>query len=230
MKKNLILFALTFGLILGCSSNKKEKELVEKKHEGLKKDFVVRDASSNTRPGWVEDAELWAKEYGKDTSKYRYFSYETEPKVGRSIACNLAKANAKVDIAGEIATFIDKQLASSTEGRAGIDENNPQVQGLREFVSNTLAEKIQALIHGAAVVKTYWEKRNYQVDLGAKRDFSAFTCAVFIRIPSKRLSAAVNEAANHVVKKADDPETKANVKQALKDASKNFVKAKQGTI
>jgi len=233
-KRHFSLFLGLLGLLVigtGCSSTKKEKELVEVVHENIKKDYEVRDASSNTRPGWVEDAELWAKEYGKEQKgDFRFFSFETEPKVSREIACNLAKANAKADIAGEIATFIDKQLGSSQEGSAAIDENNPHIRPLRDFVENTLAEKIMALIHGAAVAKTYWEKRDYQVKLNAKKDFLAYTCAAFIRIPTKNLQRAIDEAANHTVKAVDDPETKENVKNALKGASENFVKARQGQL
>ncbi len=229
MKKMLLLVTATLVLV-GCSSTKKEKELVEKEHEHIKKDYQVSDSSSNTRPGWVENAELWAKEYGKDAIKERWFAFETEPKNGREIACNMAKANAKVDIAGEIATFIDKQLGHSTEGDADIDENSPQIKKLRSFVENTLAEKIQALIHGASVVQTYWEKRAYKKDMGAQKDFTAFTCAALVRMPAERLAKAVDEAANHVVNAADDPETKENVKKALDKASEDFVKAKTGQL
>lgn len=225
----LFLILLLSGLIFGCSTTK-EKITTEEEHEELMKDYIVRDASSKIRPGWMEDAEVWAKNNGKDVKKFRYFSFETEPKVNRQIACNIAKANARVDIASEIATFIDKSLGTSQEGNASIDENNPHVQAMREFVSNTLAEKTQALIHGASVLKTYWEKRQYLKSKGAKRDYKAYTCAALIRMSSQRLKNAVDEAANHVANQVDDPETKDNVKKALKDASKNFVKAKRGEI
>ena len=228
--KKMMAMLMVLGLVSACSSTKKERETTEVEHENIKKDYVVQDASSTTRPGWIEDAELWAKEYGKDTAKFRYFSFETEPKTQREMACNLAKANVKVDIAGEIATFIDKQLGHSTEGSADIDENNPQMGKLRSFVENTLAEKIQALIHGASIEKTYWEKRSYQKKLGAVKDYRAYSCAVFLRMPQERLAKAIDEAANHVLKQADDPETKENVKRALDNASENFVKAKTGEI
>jgi hypothetical protein len=232
MKKSLLLIPIVSLSLIGCGSSKKkdDRELEEREHEKIQRDYVVKDASSNFKPGWIEDAEVWAKNHSKDTKRYRYFSYETEPKVSRSIACNLAKANAKTDIAGEISTFIDKQLATSQEGNASIDENNPEVQALREYTENTLAEKIQAMIHGAAVVKTYWEKRMYKQDLGAKKDYRAYSCAVFVRMDSKRLNTAVQNAANLLIKRVDDPSTKANVKKALKDASDNFAKARQGQI
>ena len=142
-------------LLTSCGSSKKDlRELEERKHEEIKRDFVVRDSSSNFRPGWIEDAEIWAKNHTLDMKKYRYFSYETEPKISRGSACDLAKANTKVDIAGEIATFIDKTFSESKEGKIGIDENNPNITALKEYMESTLAQKIQALIHGASVVKT----------------------------------------------------------------------------
>lgn len=229
MKKILFYFS-ALALLASCGSSDKEREVEERENTGIQREYVVKDASSNYRPGWIEDPEVWARDKGKDTKMNRYFSYETEPKVSRNIACNIAKANVKADIAGEIATFIDKQLSTTTQGNASIDENNPQLQPLREYVENTLTEKIQALIHGAAVVKTYWEKRDYKAELGAKRDFKAYTCAVFIRMNSKSLAKAVDEAANYVAGKADDADAKATVRKALQDASKNFEKAKKGDI
>ncbi|WP_127714522.1 hypothetical protein [Halobacteriovorax sp. HLS] len=229
IKKTFFYFSV-ITLLTSCGSSQKEREVEEKENTEIQREYIVKDASSNFRPGWIEDPEVWARDKGKDIKMDRYFSYETEPKVSRNIACNIAKANVKADIAGEIATFIDKQLATSTQGNASVDENNPNMQPLREYVENTLAEKVQALIHGAAIVKTYWEKRDYKAELGAKRDFKAFTCAVLIRMNSKALAKAVDEAANYVAGKADDPETKATVRKALQDASKNFEMAKKGEI
>ena len=233
MKKTNVLI-LVGALILGvsCSSKNRveDKKLKEVKHKKLQKDYIVVDASSDVRPGWIEDAEVWANNKDLDIEKYRYFSYETSPRVDRNIACQLAKANARADIAGEITTFIDKQLASSQEGSSAIDENNPQLAPLREYVENNLSEKTQALIHGAAVSKTYWEKRRYLAERGAKRDFTAYTCGVFIRMGDKRLSDAIERAANFVARKAADPETKATVKKALNDLPEKFRKARTGEI
>ena len=128
--KNILIVVSLLILVSSCSS-KPEKVLPkgpeETKNDEIQKEYVVTDSISKTRPGWIEDSELWARSKGFDIKSYRYFSFETEPKVSRSIACNLAKANARADIASEISTFIDKQLGSSEEGSAGIDENNPNV-------------------------------------------------------------------------------------------------------
>ncbi len=195
----------------------------------IAKDYEIRDASSNTRPGWIEDAELWTEQEKMDVTKYRYFSFETEPKVNREIACNLAKANVRTDIASEITTFIQKSLASSSEGSAGIDANNPKTQPLREYVSNTMAERVQSLINGAAVIKTYWEKRNYIQKMGAKKDYVGFTCATLIRMETSRLKAAIDKASEDLVEKAE-PELKDKVKKALENLDEDFVKARHGEV
>ena len=224
----LLSLLLVLSLGVACSSKKKVKDVDNS--ETIARDFEVRDASSTVRPGWIEDAEVWVEQEKMDTAKYRYFSFETEPKVNREIACNLAKANVRSDIASEITTFIQKSLASSEEGKASIDANNPKTAPLREYVSNTLSERVQSLIHGAAVIKTYWEKRNYMVKMGAKKDYVGFTCATLIRMESSRLKAAVDKASEDLVKKADDPEVKENVKKALENLSDDFVKARHGEV
>ena len=227
MKKLLsLVLVLSFGV--ACSSKKTVKDVDNT--ETIARDFEVRDASSTTRPGWIEDAQIWTEQEKMDVEKYRYFAFETEPKVNREIACNLAKANARTDIAAEITTFIQKSLGASEEGQAAIDANNPKTQAMREFVSNTLAEKVQSLIHGSAVIKTYWEKRNYLQKLGAKKDYIGFTCATLVRMEKSRLKAAIDKASEDIVAKADDPETKENVKKALEKVDEDFLKARQGQI
>jgi hypothetical protein len=230
--KKILMSALLLALT-ACSSTKKladERPLEDVKHTEIKKEYEVRDASSNFRPGWIEDAEIWAKQNEKDAEKNRFFSYETEPKVARSAACDMAKANARVDIAGEITTFIEKTLGTTQEGNASVDLNNPKLSPLKEYMENTLAEKVQSMVHGAAVVKTYWEQREYKKGLGAKEDFKAFTCAVLIRMDGERLKKSVEEAASFVVKRVDDPEAKETVKKALQNVSDNFIKARKGEI
>ncbi len=223
----LMSLLLILSAVTACSS-KKVKDVDNT--ETISRDFEVRDASSTMRPGWIEDPEVWAAQEKMDTEKFRYFAFETEPKVNREIACNLAKANVRADIAGQITTFIQKTLAASEEGAASIDANNPRTQPMREFVSNTLAEKVQSLVHGASVVKTYWEKRNYQQKLGAKKEYIGFTCATLIRMEDERLKAAVDKASEDVVNASDDAGTKENVKKALDHVEEDFVKARKGEV
>lgn len=222
MKKLTILSCLV--LLAGCSSKKiTDRELEEREHTEIKRDYTVIDASSPKRLGWLEDPEIFAHQNNMEVDKFRYFAFETEPKVSRAIACDLAKAQLRADIAAEITTFIDKQLTVAKEGDSSIDENNPNVKALKEYTETTLTEKVMSLVHGAEVFQTYWEKRKYQEALGAKKDFTAYTCAVFVRMDSKRLAKAVDSAAEQVVNAAKGDDAKALAKKAMKDASENFI-------
>lgn len=221
-------------LLLGvsCSSTTKdnERELEEREHSKIKREYTVVDASSNTRPGWIEDAEVWAFQNREDVELFRYFSFETEPKVSRQIACELARANARGDIAGEITTFISRSLVDTTEGSANIDPNNPAVQALRNYVDTTLTEKVTALIHGSSVLKTYWEKRNYTQKLGAKEDYSAFTCAVYVQMSRERLASAIERASTLVTAEVEDQDLKAKVEEALSTANQDFERMRRGQL
>ncbi len=224
----LLPFLAILALASACASKKKIKEVDYS--ETISRDYVVKESATNgVRPGWIEDAEGWATQENMDTKKFRFFSFETEPKVNREIACNLAQANARSVIAAEITTFIQKSLAESTEGSAAIDANNPKTQPMRDYVSNTLSERIQSLVHGAGVIKTYWEKRSYQKSLGAKKDYFGFTCAALIRMETERLRTAIEKASEDLVEKAD-PEVKENVKKALQNLDEEFVKARHGEV
>ncbi len=228
MKVIRFMAAVSVMATLAACSSAPEKTLTEEKHEDLQRDYRVVDASSQKRPSWIEDAQQWAKENGQQVETYRFFSFETDPKTNRELACSLAKANARADVDGGITTFIQKPLGYSQEGApSGDGTNAPQV---REFVENTLAEKVQAMLHGVSVIKSYWEKRNYDVSLGAPGNYSAYTCAVLLRMESNTLKTAINKAAQDVVKAADDPDTKANVKEALKNIGQDFLKARAGEI
>lgn len=222
MKKLILLLAL-FGVAISCGSSKKEeRELEEREHEEIQRDYIVVDASSNYRPGWVEDAELWANETeGHDTKTNRYFSFETDPKTSRTAACKLAKSQVNLNIAGEISTFIDRTLATTMEGDSSIDPNNPQVKDLQQYMDESLVEKVVSEINGAATIKLYWEKRQYKENLGAKKDYQAFVCSVLVRMNAKNLAEAVAKASSLVENRAG-PDLKARVKEALKNADEKF--------
>jgi len=213
-------------LLFGCSSAPKRVVKDVDNSKTIKRDYEVKDASSHLRPGWIEDAEIWAKQEGWDVKKYRYFSFETEPSTSRQMACNLAKANARADIASEITTFIKKSLTSSEQGQIVIDPNNPESESVRSYVQNELSERVQALIHGSSIVKTYWERRSYLVKLGAKKNYIGQTCAVLVRMEVDQLQQAIKKAAQGIENSAN-PNLKDNVQKALENLDEEFLKARQ---
>ena len=222
MKKIKIWALFLTILVVGCSTSEKVEEEV---HENLKRNYEVRDASSKVRPGWIQKPMVWAKQKELDVKKYRFFSFETSPNADKDIACNLAKANVRVDIAGEISAFINKKLTSKEEGDTFIDENDPQKKEILHFVSNVLVEKIKSHVNGAAVVETYWEKRQYMESLGAKRDFVAYTCASLVRMEEDLIRRAVEDARTMVIKEAKktgDAKDAKEVEKILEKAPEEF--------
>jgi uncharacterized protein YcfL len=228
MKRIIYFFTLTILALslVACSSSKKKKLVERDNTKTIKRDYEVRDASSDTRPAWIYQTMEWAEQNDRDLANFRYFSFETEPKVNREIACNLARANVKADVAGEITTFISQTLGASQQGSADIDENNPHIQALRNYAETTLTQKVQAIITGAAVMNTYWEKRQYLEKLGAKKDFIGYTCSVLIRMNKSQLAKAIEAAQRDLEKRAEDPEAKASVKKAIEEAKEEFSKIK----
>ena len=219
MKKIKIWALFLTILVVGCSTSEKVEEEV---HENLKRNYEVRDASSKVRPGWIQKPMVWAKQKELDVKKYRFFSFETSPNADKDIACNLAKANVRVDIAGEISAFINKKLTSKEEGDTFIDENDPQKKEILHFVSNVLVEKIKSHVNGAAVVETYWEKRQYMESLGAKRDFVAYTCASLVRMEEDLIRRAVEDARTMVIKEAKKTGDAKEVEKILEKAPEEF--------
>lgn len=226
--KHLVVIKLiVISLVVSCGSSK----IKEREHENIKRIYEVRDASANIRPGWIEDAEIWAKENADlDTKKFRFFSYESTVQKERGIACSIAKSKVRAQIAGEISTFIEEKLAEQKEGPSAIDLNAPETSGMRQFVETSLANKTMAMIHGAAIIKKYWEQRKYLKDLGSKLDFIGYTCSVLIRMEQEKLAELIDKAGQLVQAEVADPEIKEKVKNALKDIDENFKNAKTGKI
>lgn len=222
LKLALLEFSLFFMMIFNFSCSSSSSKLKEVDHSStIKKDYIVRDASSDIRPGWIEDANLWASQNGLEVKSYKFFSYETGPHVHREMACDLAKARARVDIASEISSFIKKSLARYQEGQSEIDENDPITKGLKKYLSSDLSERIQSMIHGVSVIKTYWEKRNYQVKRGAKKNYMGYTCASFVKIPKELLKNAIRKASEDIQVQSS-PELKEKVQKSLENLEKNF--------
>lgn len=216
MKASFLIILMSL-IYVSCSSTTEERQLEEVEHQELQKDYIVRDASSKFRPGWLEDAEIWARNNNLNLTEESYFSFETSPKTSRTLSCDIAKANVSADIASIISNQIVKEIALVTEGTSSIDENNPEVEAASEFASKSLAQKIQATIHGSQVIKIYWEKRYYKKDLGAKKDFIGWTCASLVRMKKEQLKKLVDQATKLTESKIKDGPAKDKVHEALKD-------------
>ena len=144
------------------------------------------------------------------------------------MACDLAKANTKADIAGSIATEITKQFDSEVSGNSAIDENNPQVRKVKEFASSFLSARIQRSVYGGMIKKTYWEKRQYEVERGAAKNFRGFTCAILVEIAKKSLDKSIalaeKELEKVIEKEAPQQLSKEQVQEIIKKTKENLNK------
>ena len=177
----------------------------------LEKDYKVVDASHQDIPEWVSDLEEWLDDEADKKSKYYY--YMTEAKNSRAISCEIAKARSMTLVAEEISTFIKQSFAQTTEGNPlEVDEK------LSEYVEDRLFKEVKATIVGAKTEKTYWEKRRFQKELGAKKDYDGFVCASLTSISKKNLEKAFKQVETKLVKKAKNT-SKEKVKKILEEAT-----------
>lgn len=180
----------------------------------LEKDYKVVDASHQDIPEWVSDLEEWLDDEAEENVRYYY--YMTEAKNSRSISCEIAKARSMSLVAEEISTFIKQSFAQSVEGNPlDIDEK------LSEYVEDRLLKEVKATIVGAKTAKTYWEKRRFQKELGAKKDYDGFVCASLTSISKKNLEKAFKRAEKKLIKKAKNA-SKEKVKKILEEASEKI--------
>ncbi|MBT7766107.1 MAG: hypothetical protein HN730_03065, partial [Bdellovibrionales bacterium] len=175
------------------------------------------DAKEAKTPSWINDPQEWAEDNDeKDFKDFRYFVYDTEAKKRRGIACQLARAKGSAEIASEITQFIKQSFGQSVQGDPTQNDD-----ALEEYVETTLAQEVQSFIVGAKVYRTYWEQRAYREKKGADKDFTGYTCAALIKMSKKNIARAIRRAQRKLESVAN-PETKKNVKAALKDAADKF--------
>jgi hypothetical protein len=204
-----ILALLMVGIIIlaaSCSSGRT-----------FKKTYELLDAKEAKVPSWINDPQEWAEDNDeKDFKEFRYFVYDTEAKKRRGIACQLARAKGSAEIASEITQFIKQSFGQSVQGDPTKNDDS-----LEEYVETTLAQEVQSFIVGAKIHRTYWEQRAYTEKKGADKDFTGYTCAALLKMSKKNIARAIRRAQRRLESVAN-PETKKNVKDALKDAAKKF--------
>lgn len=202
------------------SANQKRNSVNQKNSN----EFILRDSSFTERPLWLIDAKAWALENEVNPNFHEYLAYETEPKLSRNLACDLSKANIRVDLAIKLAEGFKKHMLEHIEAKvANLEKKNKYINYLNE----QFPDKIQSFLKGAQVLGTYWEYREYRKDLGASTDYKAFTCASLIRIQKTNILKAIDLARDFLMSgkvfEKPDLELKAIIEQDAKDISKLFV-------
>jgi hypothetical protein len=121
-------------------------------------------------------------------------------------------------VASEITQYIKQTLAVSKQGDPTLKDEQ-----LAEYVEDTLSKEVQSFIVGARVYRTYWEKRKFQKELGAKQDYEGFICSSLVKISKSSLTNAFSLARKKLVNQTNQKEVKENVRQAVESAKKAYL-------
>lgn len=203
----LWMLLLSLLVVVSCASRK------------LKKDYEVVDASHQEVPEWVNDLDEWLEDEEKDYEKNRYYIYTTEPKAQRALACEIAKTRANASVASEVSSFIKHSFAQSKHGNSSLGSAN-----VSEYIEENLVKEVQAYLNGVQNYKTYWEKRRFKTDLGAKKDMDGFVCTSLVKVSKKNLKNSFNRAQELLqARVSKDEEAKENVKAIIEEAQKAYL-------
>lgn len=234
----IILVVLAFG---ACShqlnedspylSDKEKSELFlsanQKRNQSNPKPsyvYILRDSSLTERPLWVAAPLDWAKENESVPEQFEYLTYETEPKHNRNLACDLSRANIRLELAIKIAEVFKKDVALYAEEKAAVTEKKTRITS---FFNEQFPDKIQSFLKGAQVLGTYWEYREYRKELGASADYKAYTCASLIRMHKNNIQKAIEHSKDYLlsgkVLEKPDSELRALVERNAKELLKSYV-------
>jgi inner membrane protein len=181
----------------------------------------LKTLGSEEIPEWVENLNEWIDNEVEKPKKYKFYTYTTEAKNSRAIACEIAQARIDNKIAAEVATFIKQSFAHTRHG-----DPTKKKGKLTEYVQDDLAKEVQAHINGVNYIKEYWEKRKFDKELGAKKNWTGFTCTKLARVSKTRMKKLFKKA-DALMKKnsSSDKASKEHIEKVLENAAKAFDKA-----
>ncbi len=190
-------------LLTACSSGRR-----------LQRDYTLKDASAEDTPEWVATPQLVDDERAR--RDYRYFVSESWAKSMR-LCQRSADTRATARIAREMIQFIKNTYAEATQNdRDGVGEE------VSTYMQEQLAQETQTFVVGAQTASTYWEKRHYQVDLGAPRDDTRFACYAVVKIHKDDLKKAMAHARGKFLNSLSAPEVKAKAEAATRQVEEAF--------
>lgn len=207
----LCLMCLVLIGVLACASKKDEK--YEKRE--FKKTYTVTEASLNAFPEWIDKPESY--DDSSEGATFRYFTSFAENKNQR-LCLRSAEVRATAQIASEITQFVKNTYGESSLGGDALVEH---------YMEESLASEAQAFVVGARVERTYWEKRKYEVKLGANEERSIYQCFALVKMDKKHLEKAVNSSLEKLYSNISKPEVKAKTQEILKDVAQKFNELKE---
>jgi hypothetical protein len=209
--------SLTLALFLGlgaCSSAKVEHVNVESP------EFKVMEAAPGGREAWLDNPQFYAEET-KSLNATENFYYTGEAKsADKRLACEKAQANARDDIARQVATFVDTSLSrAAQESQTSDSSQNTAQSSVSEEVQRISGQLAKIALNGVHQRKQYWERRNYSETGGAK---NLTYCWVLLEVSKKEVQSMIARATT--LKVQASPELKGKVDDKTKSLSDEYEK------
>lgn len=148
---------------------------------GFKPDYTVTDASKSSKPFWTTQSKTAKIDSSSERKTNRYYVANAVAPEERT-CLRSAEANATRKIAAEVAQEIAAQFEESRKA-TGETADIKMKDKLQQIVDTNL--------HGVVVAETYWEKRSYQKQLGAAKDYVGYKCDVAVKIKKSALIEAL---------------------------------------
>ena len=148
MKTTNIITFLSLSLLVSCTS--------------FKKDYVITDASRNSKPSWVKTEK-------KENDNNYYYFVSSANNANQRLCEKSAIARATSVVAGQITNNIANDYTETTTDTNG---------NINILSKENLAQKILMNIAGLKKDEAYWEKRQYQSNYGALDNKSEYKCYV----------------------------------------------------
>lgn len=148
---------------------------------GFKPDYVVRDASENSRPAWTLQKNAYKSDDSANKKKFRYYVNDAE-NIDQRLCLKSAEARATQKVASEIAQEIASQFS---------EKSNSHDDEATRKVKDELEQNIKVSLHGVAVQGKYWERRQYSKELGADSNKTVYKCDVVVRIANEALAESL---------------------------------------
>ena len=147
----------------------------------IKQDYVVKENSlhSSSAPAWIYQSRAHKADPSSDTKQYRYFVSDAQ-NANQRLCLKLSEKNAMKKAASDVAEEIVKTLKKKNKTK---EDHSP--------LKDTLERNILINLSDVSVAGEYWEKRSYQKEMGAEKDYTSYKCDTVVKIKKSALIKAL---------------------------------------
>ena len=139
------------------------------------------------RPAWIENVEA----ISKDDKEYKYFVGDFE-NINKTLCQKGAEARASEKAVSDIKQKIRSRFVDDV---ANVNNEVDQQTGA------ALEKNLNSKLGGIETVASYWEQKNYKVDLGADADSKIYSCYAVVRVKKSTLDNFAKTYNTNTIKK-----------------------------